>query len=275
MWRSPRRASATTALKLQELSMSHLSNDRPAPNGSAPVALVTGAAVRIGAEIARVLHARGFSVVLHHNRSADAARTLAGQLNDARPDSALGVQADLLDLGACQALMQQAIVWKQRLDVLVNNASSFYPTPIGTTTEAQWNDLTGTNLKAPFFLAQAGAEALRASGGAIVNLVDIHAERPIPEHPVYCAAKAGLVALTRALARDLAPAVRVNAIAPGAILWPAGEADEDNERKALAGIPLGTMGSPGEIARTVEFLVAQSSYVTGQIIAVDGGRSLT
>lgn len=253
-------------------------SDASAPGGAAGepgTALVTGAARRIGAAIARQLHALGHDVVIHYNGSAEQARALAAELDAQRAGSALTLQADLLDADARLALVRETLAWRGRLDVLVNNASSFYPTPVGEATEAHWDDLAGTNLRAPFFITQAAAPALRATHGAVVNMVDIHAERPIAEHPIYCAAKAGLVALTRALARDLAPEVRVNAIAPGAILWPEQGGGAAEQSRTLERVPLGRIGSPAEIARAVAFLVQPDSYVSGQILAVDGGRSVT
>ncbi len=245
-------------------------------NGSAvKTALITGAARRIGAEIATTLHAAGFNIVIHFRRSDDEAAELAAALNRGRPDSATTVQADLSSIEAAQTLADEAIGRWGRLDALVNNASSFYPTPVGTVTGAQWADLMGSNLKAPFFLSQATAPALREHGGAIVNLVDIHAMRPLREHPVYCAAKAGLIMLTRSLALELGPQVRVNAIAPGAILWPEHENDSEAQQRVLERVPLKRLGSPRDISAMVRFLSSdEAGYVTGQVIGVDGGRGL-
>ncbi|ROR34520.1 pteridine reductase [Inmirania thermothiophila] len=241
---------------------------------AAPVALVTGAAHRIGACIARTLHGAGYRVLLHHHRSAAAAAALAAELAAARPDSARTARADLLETARLPALVEGALAHWGRLDLLVNNASAFFPTPVGSVTEADWERLLGTNLKAPFFVAQAAAPHLAAAGGSIVNIVDIHAERPLAGHPVYSIAKAGLAALTRALARELGPAVRVNGVAPGAILWPEQGVDPERMRLLLARTPLGRTGSPEDVARAVLFLARDAPYVSGQILAVDGGRSV-
>ncbi len=240
----------------------------------APVALVTGAAQRIGAAIARTLHAAGYRVLLHYRHSHAAAQALAQALGQQRPGSVQLLAADLDCHDAVLQLAHTAAAHWQRLDLLVNNASAFHPTPVGETTESDWERLFASNLKAPFFLAQALAPALRAQGGAIINLADIHAAKPLRQHSVYCAAKAGLVMLTQSLALELAPQVRVNAIAPGAILWPDGSApDPATEARWLAGVPLGRRGDPQDIADTVLFL-ARTGYITGQVIAVDGGKSL-
>lgn len=240
------------------------------------VALVTGAARRIGAEIATQLHQAGFNLVIHYNHSADDAEALCQTLNAARPASAVTEQADLRDIKALEHLAKSATDRWQRVDVLVNNASSFFPTPIGDITESDWNDLFSTNVKAPLFLSQALTATLQQNKGCIINIADIHAERPLSGHPVYCAAKAGNVMLTKSLAKELAPHIRVNGIAPGAILWPESgdELSEENKTKILKKIALKRLGSPQDIARTIRFLVTDAPYVTGQIIAVDGGRSL-
>ena len=238
------------------------------------VALITGAAQRIGAEIARALHAAGADVVLHYRSSAVAAQTLADAFNAERADSARLVQAELLDPQAPARLVDGARALKGRLDILVNNASSFYPTPLGGVTEAHWDDLMGPNLKAPFFLAQAAAPLLRAARGCIVNLVDIHAERPLAHHPVYSMAKAANAMMVKALARELGPEVRVNGIAPGAILWPEQGQSDDAKQEILARTALARPGEPADIARTLLFLVRDADYITGQIIAVDGGRTI-
>lgn len=239
------------------------------------VALVTGAARRIGACIARTLHAAGMNLALHHRHSAPAAAALAAELTAQRPGSVTLLAADLQDTARLPGLIDATLAAFGRLDALVNNASSFYPTPIGSTTEAQWDELFASNLKAPFFLAQAAAPALRATRGAIVNLVDIHAGPPMPRHTVYCMAKAGMAMLTRSLALELAPEVRVNGVAPGAILWPEAGAGSAAQAAILARVPLGRLGSPDDIARTVLFLLRDAPYVTGQVLAVDGGRSLS
>lgn len=237
-------------------------------------ALITGAARRIGAAIATGLHAAGADVVIHYRGSAAPAEALAEILNAARPGSAMTLCADLAHTPGLPDLVEKAVAWRGRLDVLVNNASSFFPTPVGKITEANWDDLVGTNLKAPLFLAQAALPHLRRAHGAIVNIVDIHARRPLREHAVYGAAKAGLAMLTRALAKDLAPEVRVNGVSPGAILWPEQALDEATREAILRQIPLGRVGEPDDVAACVLYLVRDAPYVTGQIIAVDGGRSI-
>jgi pteridine reductase len=238
------------------------------------VVLITGAARRIGAVVARTLHTHGANVAIHYRGSADHAEALVAELNESRADSAAAFAADLTDVAAIERLAAQVIQWRDRLDVLVNNASSFYPTPAGTITEAQWDDLVGTNLKAPLFLSQAALPALRASGGVIVNIVDVHSTHPLRDHPVYGPAKAGLAMLTRSLAKDLAPDVRVNGVSPGAILWPENDMPEDTKAAILKQVPLARPGDPVDIAGAVLFLVRDATYVTGQIIAVDGGRSI-
>lgn len=241
-----------------------------------PVALITGGARRIGAEIAQQLHQAGFNLVLHYRHSVDEAEALASVLNSQRPASVKILAADLLDITAVEELAKQAQACWGRIDALINNASSFYPTPIGKVTEDIWNDLLGSNLKAPFFLAQALAKELTKTCGSIINIADIHAERPLQDHSVYCIAKAGNLMLTKTLARELAPQIRVNGIAPGAILWPeqAMTMNEEVQQEILTKIPLQTRGSAADIARTVVFLVTQAPYITGQILAVDGGRSI-
>lgn len=241
-----------------------------------PVALITGAARRIGAHIARHLHSDGYRVLVHYRSSEADALALVDQLNQSRPDSALALQADLADLAQIEHLAQAASEQWGQLDALINNASSFYPTPLGRATEADWDDLIGSNLKAPFFLCQALAPALTASRGAIINIADIHGQRPLKQHPIYCAAKAGNIMLTQSLARELAPKVRVNGIAPGAIMWPeqAAGLNPDKQEAILDKVPLKRPGEALDIAQTVAFLLRQAPYVTGQIIAVDGGRSI-
>jgi pteridine reductase len=239
-----------------------------------PVALVTGAARRIGAAIARTLHADGYDVVLHHRASGDAATALAAEFETVRPGSVLPLLAELSDLDALPALVQHAITRFGRLDALVNNASAFFATPLATATPAQARLLLDVNALAPWVLAQAAAPYLAAAGGAIVNLVDIHAERPLREHALYGASKAALIYLTQALALELAPQVRVNAIAPGAILWPEGGKSEAAQETILARVPLGRTGSAEEIANAVRWLLREATYTTGQILRLDGGRSL-
>jgi pteridine reductase len=238
------------------------------------VALVTGAARRIGATIARTLHAQGADVAIHYRGSADEALALAGDLNTARPDSAAAFAADLTDLASLDSLVDAVAAWRERLDILINNASSFYATPVGNITEQQWDDLVGTNLKAPLFLSQALLPALREAGGVIINIVDVHSQRPLRDHAVYGPAKAGLAMLTRSLAKDLAPEVRVNGVSPGAILWPEDGMNDDTKKAILEQIPLGRPGEPEDIAGAVLYLASEASYVTGQIIAIDGGRSI-
>lgn len=245
-----------------------------APN-AAPVALVTGAARRVGAEIARTLHAAGARVAIHCRASRADAEDLAARLNGLRPESATVFVADLLDAGALPALVESVVARFGRIDALVNNASSFYATKLGSVDAAIWDELVGSNLRAPFFLAQAAAPHLAAAGGCIVNITDIHAERPLRGYPVYCAAKAGLLGLTRALAQELGPRVRVNAVAPGAIEWPQGTDDfPPAERAAIIEHSLlKRVGAPADIAGTVKFLIFDAPYVTGQVINVDGGRT--
>jgi pteridine reductase len=238
------------------------------------VVLITGAAHRIGAETARLLHAHGANIVVHYRSSRKAALALQEELNAERARSVVLIQADLLDVSHLPALVREAQGIWGRLDVLINNASTFYPTPIGTVDEGQWNDLLGTNLKIPFFLSQAAAPHLIRARGCIVNIVDIHAERPLKGHPVYSIAKAGLAMLTKALAGELGPEVRVNAIAPGAILWPDRDMDDLTKQRIVSRTFLKRQGSPTDIAKAVLFLVRDANYMTGQILAVDGGRSL-
>ncbi|MEO5962140.1 MAG: pteridine reductase [Thermomonas sp.] len=237
-------------------------------------ALITGAARRIGAAIARRLHADGYNLVLHYRSSKAEMDALLAELNAVRPGSAIGLQADLCAFDRLPELIANTVGRFGRLDALVNNASSFYPTPIGTATPAQWDDLFASNARAPFFLAQAAAPHLRASRGGIVNLGDIHGEKPLADHPIYCMAKAALLMLSKSLARDLAPDVRVNAIAPGAILWPDHHADQAAQAAMLARTPLPRLGTPEEIAAAVAWLLEDASYVTGQTLHVDGGRHL-
>ncbi len=238
------------------------------------IALITGAAARIGATTARHLHAAGSEVILHYRSSAQKAQALADELNAQRPDSAHLLRADLADMDAIAPLAEAAVSLRGHLDILVNNASSYYPTPIGSITQAQWDDLFASNARAPLFLSQALAPALRARRGCIVNLVDIHAERPNADHPVYSMAKAANAMMVKALARDLAPEVRVNGVAPGAALWPEHYFDDADRLEILRRIPLGRPAGAEEIAQAILFMVAGTDYVTGQILAVDGGRSV-
>lgn len=237
-------------------------------------ALVTGAGKRIGREIAERLHGAGAGVAVHYFRSSEPAEAVAAELNAKRPGSAFAVGADIRQEAALGQLVADVIDGAGRLDVLINNASSFHPTALGEIGATEWNDLVDTNLKAPLFLAQAAWPHLRATRGTIINMIDIHARRPLRDHHVYGAAKAGLAMLTRSLARDLAPEVRVNGIAPGAILWPDDGMTDRIKRNIIGKIPLGRPGEPDDIARVALFLVRDAPYITGQIIAVDGGRSI-
>jgi pteridine reductase len=238
------------------------------------VALVTGGGRRIGAEIAKRLHFEGMNLVLHYHSSDKEARALQSELNEMRPDSVMLIKGDLLDNRKITHLVQEAAEAHSRLDALVNNASSFFPTPIGATSEDDWNNLIGTNLKAPFFLSQAAAPELRKTQGCIVNVADAYGERPLKNHTVYSMAKAGLIMLTRSLARELAPQVRVNAVAPGAILWPENDHDEVAQQRIVSRTPLKRLGTPAEIAGAVLFLVRDAGFVSGHVIPVDGGRSV-
>ena len=238
-----------------------------------PVALITGAAKRIGAQIAKTLHQAGFNVLIHYNQSADAAEKLTAELNQQRANSALSLSLDLLQTDKLPLLVEAAIEKWGRLDALVNNASSFYPTPMGEMSEENWQDLIGTNLKAPLFLAQAAATILQKHYGSIVNIVDIHAENSLLNYPIYSAAKAGLVTATKALAKELAPHVRVNGIAPGPILWPE-DMSQEAQAKLIDKTLLKRQGSPQEMASAVRFLIMDATYTTGQILKVDGGRTI-
>ena len=247
---------------------------------AAPVVLVTGGARRIGARIAQEFHARGFRLVVHYHQSGPQAQRLVDVLNSRQPDSARAVQAALTRQDVVPRLASAVLACFGRLDVLVNNASGFYPTPIPKVSQQQWDELIDSNLRGAFFLSCALAPELTRRAGAIVNLVDIHGDQPLANHPIYSIAKAGLQAMTRSLALELAPRVRVNGVSPGAILWPAALANADDPavRQArdnvLAGIPAGRLGDPGDIARTVCFLARQATYLTGAVVKVDGGRSL-
>lgn len=240
------------------------------------VVLITGGAKRVGAAICRQLHSAGAKVAIHYRSSLYEALALQAELNKLRPGSAFAVQADLLDSAAMPVLVADILRHFGQLDAIVNNASSFYATPLAEIDGAQWSDLMGTNLQAPLFLAKAAASELRLRQGAIVNIVDIHAERPMHGHLLYSVAKAGLTALTKGLAQELSPLVRVNGVAPGVIIWPEGEEWDDMEkRRSIVGHTLlKREGDPRDIARTVQFLIADAPYITGQILAVDGGRSI-
>ena len=240
------------------------------------VVLITGGARRVGAAIARRLHAGGANLVIHYRSSATEARALKDEILAARSNSVVLVQADLLKMANLSTLVKESVKAFGQLDALVNNASSFYPTPVGDITEQAWDDLMGTNFKAPLFLAQAAARELRKQHGAIVNIVDIHAEFPMKGYVVYTAAKAGLLALTRSLARELGPEVRVNGVAPGTILWPEDDAWKDDlaRQRIMNQTALKRIGEPDDVAKAVEFLIASAPFITGQVIAVDGGRSV-
>lgn len=244
-------------------------------NQSNKVALVTGAARRIGAEITRLLHANGMRIILHYNSSSTEAQALANELNKQRADSVRIMSHDLMQTNTMDIFINEAIQHWGRLDVLVNNASTFYPTPLAEINTQQWDDLLGVNLKAPLFLSQACAKYLTETKGCVINIVDIHADRPLKDYPVYCVAKAGLAMLTKSLARELAPAVRVNGVSPGAIMWPEVEEYEPLHQEIIQRTALKREGEPRNIADTVWFLIHVADYVTGQIIAVDGGRTLS
>lgn len=241
---------------------------------SAKRILITGAAKRIGAACARLLHGEGHQLILHYRSAAAEAEALCAEFNRKRPGSAMTWQADLMRHDDLLALAAAAETHWQGLDVLLNNASTFYPTHFPETGEAQWDELLGSNLKAPFFLTQALAAALAANGGCVVNMIDIHAERGLPGYPVYSIAKAGLAAMTKILAKELAPGIRVNGVAPGAILWPEQGAAAADKSGIIARIPLQRRGDPDDIAKAVRFLIQDADYITGQIISVDGGRTL-
>jgi len=242
---------------------------------SGKVALVTGGAKRVGAAIVRRLHREGASVMLHYRGSEREANALRSELNAARANSAALVQADLLDLAGLAEIVRNAVNRFDRLDALVNNASTFFPTPVGEMTQANWESLIGANLRAPLFLSQAAAPHLKKTNGVIVNITDIHAERPLKNYVIYSIAKAGLAGLTRSLARELGPEVRVNGVAPGPIVWPDdGSFDEVARQRVVSNTILRRTGDPDDVARAVYYLIAEAPYVTGQIIAVDGGRSI-
>lgn len=239
-----------------------------------PVALITGSARRIGAAIARRLHAEGYDLTLHYRGSADDMQVLAQELEATRADSVLTLQADLAEFDRLPELVARTVGRYGHLEALVNNASAFQPTKLGETTPQQWDELFASNVRAPFFLAQAAAPHLKASQGAIVNLVDLYAERPLRDHSLYCMAKAALVMATKSLALELAPEVRVNAVAPGAILWAENETSDAKQQAMLSRTPLARTGTPEEIAGAVHWLLRGATYTTGQVIGVDGGRLL-
>ncbi|MGH8032778.1 MAG: pteridine reductase [Luteimonas sp.] len=245
-----------------------------APIPPRPVALITGAARRLGAAIARRLHADGYDLALHYRDSLTDMQMLAAELESRRPGSVLTRQADLAEFDRLPELIAHAMGRFGRLDALVNNASTFAPTPIGSATPAQWDALFAANARAPLFLAQAAAPHLKTSRGAIVNLTDIYAERPLRQHTLYCMAKAALLMATKSLALELAPDVRVNAIAPGAILWASEETTSAKKSALLARTPLARTGTAEEIAEAVRWLLREATYTTGQVIRLDGGRML-
>ena len=239
-----------------------------------PVALITGAAKRVGAQIARSLHGAGYDLALHYRHSRGEMDALCAELNMARNGSAQAIQAELADVEVMPRIVEACITRFGRLDALVNNASAFYATPVGSVTPTQWEELFASNARAPFFLAQAAAPHLQAARGAIVNMADIYAERPLPGHAVYCMAKAALVMMTLALAKELGPEVRVNAIAPGAVLWPESGKAYADQKELVARTPLKRAGSPEDVAAAVLFLLRDAKFSTGQILKVDGGRAL-
>ncbi|MFC5436204.1 pteridine reductase [Rhodanobacter umsongensis] len=245
------------------------------PRHARPVALITGAGRRVGAVIARTLHAAGYDLALHYRRSIEDARLLADELEQQRGGSTLLLQAELAELAALPAMIEQLLAHYGRLDALVNNASAFFPTPLGTATPQQWSALFASNAQAPFFLSQAAIPALREARGGIVNMIDIYAERPLAEHTVYCMAKAALAAMTRSLALELGPEVRVNGVAPGAVLWPSDGKPYADQQAMLERTPLQRAGTPEDVAGAVLWLLRDAPYVTGQIIRVDGGRTLS
>jgi pteridine reductase len=245
------------------------------PRTERPVALITGGARRVGAVIARTLHAQGYDLAIHYRHSAKEAQALAAELEQQRPDSTLLLQADLSDLSVLPAIIDKLLAHYGRLDALINNASSFYATPLGAATTAQWNELFASNAQAPFFLSQAAIPALRKARGGIVNLVDIYAERPLADHPLYCMAKAALLAMTRSMALDLGPDIRVNGVAPGAVMWPSEGKSDDEQNEMIQRTPLRRAGRPEDVASAVLWLLRDAPYVTGQIIRVDGGRTLS
>lgn len=239
------------------------------------VALITGGAKRIGACIARTLHQAGMNVVIHYHSSADAARALQEQLNDQREHSCLLIQGELTAHGKLKSIVKESVQQMGRLDVLVNNASAFFPTPLKTASEKDWSQLIDANLKAPFFLTQYATPHLAKQQGCVINLIDIYAQRPLPDHPIYCASKAGLASLTRSFAQSLAPDIRVNGLAPGAILWPEEQHDELAQQRLLSRTPLKRLGNPQDIANAALFLIQDAPYMTGQILNIDGGRTIT
>jgi pteridine reductase len=240
------------------------------------IVLITGGAKRVGASICRLLHANGANLMIHYRSSVNEARVLQAELNLQRPNSVAIIQGDLLNLSVLPSLINETIKHFGKLDVLINNASSYYPTEIGDIQEEQWQDLMGSNLKAPLFLSQAAAVELRKQQGCIINITDMHVERPKKGYIVYSVAKAGLVTLTKSLAHELSPEVRVNAVAPGPVMWPEDnpQFDELYRQRVISQTLLKRIGEPNDIAKAVKFLIQDAPFITGQVIAVDGGRSL-
>lgn len=248
--------------------------DSNANNAATKIALITGGSKRIGAVTTRTLHQAGYKVIIHYRSSQQEANDLAEELNLLRTDTAAVIQGDLNDETIYEQLIDSAFQCWNQLDVLINNASSFYPTPIGSITLDDWNQLINSNMKAPLFLAQAATPYLKQTQGNIINMIDVHGQRPMKDHPVYCAAKAGLQMLTLSLAKDLGPDIRVNGVAPGAILWPDNDMPDNTKQLILERTALKRPGEPIDIAKTILFLANDANYITGQVIAVDGGRSL-
>ncbi|MAB58936.1 MAG: pteridine reductase [Verrucomicrobiales bacterium] len=246
----------------------------PEKNLKDKVILITGSAQRIGAEIVETLHNDGACVAIHYLSSEDKAKALSHKLNKSRPDSAAVFNADLKNVKSIIDLINKVIKWQGRLDGLVNNASTFYPTPVGTITEDHWDEIFCSNLKGPLFLMQAASPYLRKNNGNIVNIIDIYAKKPLVDHTLYCSAKAGLAMLTRSLAKELAPEIRVNGVSPGAIIWPENNMKDATKKDILRQIPLNQIGEKSDIAGCVLYLMRDAKYVTGQIIAIDGGRSI-
>ena len=240
------------------------------------VVLITGGAKRVGASICRLLHGGGAKLMIHYRNSVGEARALQSELNLRRPNSAAIIQGDLLNLAVLPSLIQETVSHFGHLDVLINNASSYYATEIGEIGDDQWEDLIGSNLKAPLFLAQAAAHELRKQQGCIINITDMHVERPKKGYVVYSVAKAGLVTLTKSLAQELGPDVRVNAVAPGPVLWPEDnpQFDEVYRQRVISQTLLKRIGECDDVAKAVRFLIQDAPFITGQVIAVDGGRSL-
>lgn len=246
----------------------------PRPVSSRPVALITGAARRVGAVVARTLHAAGYDLALHYRHSRTELDALRAELDALRADSTVGIEGELADIEHLPRIVEESVAHFGRLDALVNNASAFFPTAIGTTTVAQWNELFASNAQAPFFLAQAATPHLKRAHGAIVSIVDIYAERPLVQHPVYSMAKAALAMMTKALAKELAPEIRVNGVAPGAILWPESGKGYADQQELVSRTALQRMGTPEDVATAVLFLLRDAKFTTGEILKVDGGRAL-